>query len=89
MIQPIGDRVLIRQKKEDTTTTSGIILDSETVRTFPIGTIVALGDGSNVQSSNLTVGDTIHFNGMAGEEIKEEKEVFVIVKMNDILAKSI
>ena len=78
--------MLIKQKKEEKTK-AGIILDGESVRTFPEGVIVALGDGELVRASNLKVDDKVHFNDMAGQPINDGDIEYIIIKLADILAK--
>ena len=69
MIAPIGDRVLIRRKVEESK--SGIILEEDGMRKLPVGTVLALGDGNAVQESSLSINDQVHFNAMAGEEVED------------------
>lgn len=85
MIAPIGDRVLIRRKVEESK--SGIILEEDGMRKLPVGTVLALGDGNAVQESSLSINDQVHFNAMAGEEVEDGDERLILVKLNDVLGR--
>ena len=85
MIAPIGDRVLIRRKVDESK--SGIILEEDSMRKLPVGTVLALGDGKAVQESSLSINDQVHFNAMAGEEVEDGDERLILVKLNDVLGR--
>lgn len=85
MIQPIGDRVLVKQHTEDTTTDSGIHIGGEDELTLPTGEVIAVGKGVN--HIELTEGDTVYFPDFAGQEIEYEGTTYKILKTSEILAK--
>ncbi len=70
-IKPLGDRVLVRPKKEEEITASGIVLpDTVDKEKKAEGEIVAVGNGDTVAKLGLKVGSKVLFKKWGGEEIK-------------------
>jgi chaperonin GroES len=74
MIQPIGDKVLIKILKE-TKTASGIILTDESNESR--GEVIAMG--AKTDKSEVHEGDKVLFEDLGGEKIKEGNEEYVLV----------
>ena len=91
MIKPLADRVLIKMKKEEETTKSGIILANVSEEKTQIAEIIAVGPGGIVEGNNIEmyvkVGEDVIVSKYAGTEVKYEDEEYLIVKQSDILAK--
>lgn len=90
MIKPLADRVLVKMKKREETTQSGIILTSLDKEETKIGEIISLGPGGNVEGKNIEmyvkIGEHVVINKYVGNEIKYEDEDYLIIKQSDILA---
>ena len=90
MIKPLADRVLIKMKKSEETTKSGIILSSSAKEEPTIAEIIAVGPGGNIEGNIIemyvSIGDKVIVSKYAGSEIKYEDEEYLIVKQSDILA---
>lgn len=72
-IKPIGDRVLVRPKKEEEITASGIVLpDTVNKEKKAEGEVIALGAGEELKKLGLKVGDKVIFEKWGGEEIEVE-----------------
>lgn len=87
-IQPLGDNVLVKQKKEEKTK-SGIILTNE--KELPEATVMAVGPGKILdtgarQSMDVKVGDVVFLKSWGGDKVEIEKEEYKIVSQSDILA---
>lgn len=87
-IKPLGDNVLVKQKKEEKTK-SGIILSSE--KELPEGEVVAVGPGKvldNGQRSamNVKAGDHVLLKSWGGDKVEIEGLEYKIVSQEDILA---
>ncbi len=87
-IKPLGDNVLVKQKKEEKTK-SGIILSSE--KELPEGEVVAVGPGKmldNGQRSAMNVkpGDHVLLKSWGGDKVEIEGLEYKIVSQDDILA---
>ena len=91
MIEPLADRVLIKMKKGEETTKSGIILANVSEEKTQIAEIIAVGPGGIVEGNNIEmyvkVGEDVIISKYAGTEVKYEDEEYLIVKQSDILAK--
>jgi chaperonin GroES len=87
-ISPLGDNVLVKQKKEEKTK-SGIILTNE--KELPEASVVAVGPGKMMdngtrQAMDVKVGDTVFLKSWGGDKVEIEKEEYKIVSQGDILA---
>ncbi len=89
-IKPLGDRVVIKVKKEEEKTKSGIVLPDTAKEKPQEGTIVAVGSGEVVDGKKVELevkeGDQVIFSKYAGTEIKLDEEEYLILRQNDILA---
>lgn len=90
-IIPLGDRVLIKEIKNDQKSKTGIILpDSHDAHKGPKeGKVIALGEGKIIDGKliplSLKKGDTVFFSW--GEQLTVDKEEYFLVKESDISAK--
>ena len=70
-IKPLGDRILVKPKKEEEITASGIVLpDTVDKEKKAEGEIVALGNGPAISALGLKVGAKVLYKKWGGEEIK-------------------
>lgn len=87
MLQPIGNRVLVKLEVEEEVTASGIVLpDTVEKKTKAQGAIVALGSGEELQKLNLKEGDKVLFGKYSGDEVEIEGAEHKILAHEDILA---
>ena len=87
-IQPIGDRVLIRQhNSEEAVSKSGIVLPGEETKK-PLGTIEAVGQGDKIDKYKVKVGDKVYFEGWGGQLLDEDLfgKDLVILSVDKIIA---
>lgn len=90
-IKPIGDRILVRPKKEEEVTASGIVLpDTIDKEKKAEGEIVAVGNGPAIKELDFKVGDKILYKKWGGEEVKvgrgrdeEEYKILYVGKGED------
>lgn len=83
---PLGSRLLIKPIQEEKRTEGGIVLP-DTAKEKPMkAEIIAVG---NLEDSDvdLRVGDKVIFSKYSGTEIKIEDEDYIIIDVEDILAK--
>ena len=86
MIQPFGDRVLVKIEAAPQQTASGIYLPDSTREAPSEGEIVALGQGSSLQGK-LGLGEHILFQRHAGTEVKLDDGPYVLLAETDILGR--
>lgn len=89
MIQPLGNRVLIK-RREAKTSKGGILLPDTAQEKPRIGEVIAVGPGKrdeegNVLPMNVKVGDQVLFSAYAGSEVKSDDQEFLVVTEDDIL----
>lgn len=89
-LKPLGDRVVIKVKEEESTTASGIVLPGTAKEKPQEGEIVAVGSGELVDGKKVPlevkVGDIVFYSKYSGTEVKINGDEYLIVKQNDILA---
>jgi chaperonin GroES len=84
-IKPLGDNVLVKMRKQERKTKSGIVLPDTADDEKPqIGEVMAVGDDS--KKIRVKAGDKIIFAKYSGTEIKIDNEEYLILKSEDILA---
>lgn len=89
-IKPLADRVVLKSLEQEETTKSGIVLPGTAKERPQMAEIIAVGPGGVVEGKEVTmyvkVGDKVIYSKYAGTEVKLDKEEFIIVRQNDILA---
>lgn len=89
-IRPLGDHVLVRQKKEDEVTSFGLVLTGDKKKK-PEGEVIAVGPGKILENGgrsqmDVKVGDHVILKSWGGDDVELEKEEYKIVSQEDILA---
>lgn len=90
-IRPLQDRVVVRRAEEETTTASGIVLPGNATEKPGRGEVLAVGSGKvldngEVRPVDVQIGDTIMFGSKAGQEIKIDNEVLLVLHEQEIIA---
>ena len=88
-IRPLGDNILVRQKKADEVTAFGLVLPEKDEKK-PEGEVIAIGPGKILDDGTrskmeVKVGDHVILKNWGGEAVKMDKEEFKIVSADDIL----
>lgn len=78
--KPLGNRVLVKQKDEQNTTSSGIIIPDATTEKPKIAEVVAISDSVK----QIKVSDIVVFGKFAGSEYKEDGETYLILNSEDV-----
>jgi len=89
-IRPLGDHVLVRQKKEDEVTSFGLVLTGDKKKK-PEGEVIAVGPGKILENGgrsqmDVKAGDHVIMKSWGGDDVELEKEEYKIVSQDDILA---
>jgi chaperonin GroES len=90
-IRPLHDRVVVRRKEEESTSTGGIVIPDSAAEKPSTGEILATGNGKvtdsgEVRALDVKVGDTVYFGKYSGTEIKVDGEELLIMREDDIIA---
>ena len=87
---PLFDRVVLKQLVAEETTESGIVLPGQAKEKPSQAEVVAVGPGGVVDGKEIKmqvkVGDKVIYSKYAGTEVELDKEEYIVVKQNDILA---
>jgi chaperonin GroES len=89
--RPLGDRILVKPKKTEDKTKSGIVLPDSAQEKPQEGEVVAAGEGAKDENGKkipmeVKVGDTVLYSKYSGTEVKIEGEEHLIIKESDVLA---
>lgn len=89
-LEPLGDRVVLKQLVAEETTKSGIVLPGQSKEKPQQAEVIAVGPGGMVDGNevvmNVSVGDQVIYSKYAGTEVEFDKDTYIIVKQSDILA---
>lgn len=82
-IRPLGERVLIKQTKQEEVTKSGIVLPDTVSKEKPIiGEVAAIGEAIK----EIKIGDKVIYEKYAGTEVKDNDEVYLLLEEKNVLA---
>lgn len=88
-IQPLFDRIVIKQEDAETKTSSGILLAGSQEKP-QIATVLSVGKGGIIDGKEIVmqvkVGDKVLYPKYAGSEIKLDGETLIVLRQSDILA---
>lgn len=83
-IEPLGARVLLKPMEQEDRTSSGLYLP-ETAKEKPqMGLVIAVGDDEEIK---LRVDDKVLFAKYSGTEVSYQGETFLLMDVNDVLAR--
>ena len=85
-VKPLADRVLVKPAEAEEKTASGIIIPDSAKEKPLKGEIIAAGKGTKDEEMVLKPGDHVLYGKYAGTEVELDKEEYIVVKQNDILA---
>ncbi|MEJ5257908.1 MAG: co-chaperone GroES [Fervidobacterium sp.] len=84
-VKPLGERLLIKPIIEEKKTAGGIVLPDAAKEKPMKAEIVEVG--KLPEDCTLKVGDKVIYNKYSGTELKIDDEDYIIIDVNDILAK--
>ncbi|MFZ1383201.1 MAG: co-chaperone GroES [Scrofimicrobium sp.] len=91
-IQPLEDRIVIKQVDAEQTTSSGLVIPDTAKEKPQQGEVVAVGpgridDNGNRVPMDVAVGDVVIYSRYGGTEVKHEGVEYLILGARDVLAK--
>lgn len=91
-LQPLGDRVVIKEITREEVTKGGIVLPDTAQEKPQEGEVIAVGPGKVTDDGeriamDVHVGDKVIYSKYAPTEIKVDGEEYLIVRESDILAR--
>ena len=90
-LQPLGDRIIVKPKEDDnSTTTSGLVIPDTAKEKPQLGDVLAVSPGEFQDGERVPVdvkkGDVVVYSKYGGTEIKFEGQEFLILSSRDVLA---
>ncbi len=91
ILNPIGDRVVVKPAPEEVKTKSGIVLPDAAKEKPSEGTVMAVGSGRVLDNGQkvaleVKIGDKVIYSKYGGTEVKIDGEEYIILSERDILA---
>ncbi len=85
-LQPVNQNVLLAlpNNSEESKTASGLIIPETAKEKQNIAQVVAI---SNIDNSEVAVGDQVMYNGFSGTETEFEGKKYLLIQYSDIMAK--
>jgi len=85
-LQPVNQNVLLAlpNNSEESKTASGLIIPETAKEKQNIAQVVAM---SNIDNSEVAVGDQVMYNGFSGTETEFEGKKYLLIQYSDIMAK--
>lgn len=90
-IEPLADRVIIKQKKADDKK-GGIIMPEAAKKKPQVGEVIAVGpgrwneNGDKTINMSVKVGETVYYASYSGTEITNGNDTLIVLSESDILA---
>ncbi|MBI4811831.1 co-chaperone GroES [Candidatus Falkowbacteria bacterium] len=91
-LKPLHDHVIVKPITEDEVTAAGIVLPDTVDKEKPEkGEVIAVGPGKLLESGqrapmSVKVGDKVMFKKYSPDEIKVDKEEYLVISEGDIMA---
>jgi chaperonin GroES len=90
-IQPLGDRLLVKQIEEKEQVKGGIIIPDAAKEKSQEATVIAIGTGKRDDDGkrlgfDVVVGDKVLISKYGGTEVKHDGQTFMLVRQDDLLA---
>jgi chaperonin GroES len=88
-IRPLGDRVVVRRKEEETKSAGGIVLPGSATEKPNQGEVLAVGNGrvldnGEVRPVQVNVGDTVLFGGYVQNTVTVDGEELLVLSEAEI-----
>lgn len=85
-IKPLGSKVVLSVKLTEEKTAGGLFIPQTAQEKTQIGTVKAVGPGTDKVKMEVKPGETVLFDKYAGTSVKVDGEEYLIADVKDILA---
>ena len=85
-VKPLADRLVVKLEKNEAKTASGIIIPDTAQEKTQLGTVTAVGTGTEKDPITVKIGDKVMYDKYAGTQVKIDGEDHLVLRMADILA---
>jgi len=85
-VKPLADRLVVKLEKNEAKTASGIIIPDTAQEKTQLGTVTAIGSGTEKDPITVKIGDKVMYDKYAGTQVKIDGEDHLVLRIADILA---
>ncbi len=91
-VVPLTDHIVLRQVEQEEVTASGIVIPDTAKEKPQHGLVLAVGPGKMndagvMETMELAEGDRVLYQKYTGQEVTVEKEDYIVIKFQDVLAR--
>ena len=89
-LKPLADRVVLKSIETEEVTKGGIVLPGTAKEKPQMAEVISVGPGGVVEGKEVKMyvkaGDKVIYQKYAGTEVKLDRDEYIVVRQNDILA---
>ncbi|MBM4416442.1 MAG: co-chaperone GroES [Chloroflexi bacterium] len=91
-VVPVLDHIVLKPVEQEEVTASGIVIPDTAKEKPQHGHVVAVGPGKmneagTIETLDLAPGDRILYQKYTGQEITVDKQEYIVIRFQDVLAK--
>ena len=91
-VVPLTDHIVLKPVEQEEITTSGIVIPDSAKEKPQHGNVIAVGPGKMneagvIETIDLTTDDRVLYQKYTGQEITVDKEEYIVIRFQDVLAK--
>lgn len=91
-VVPLTDHIVLKPVEQEEISASGLVIPDSAKEKPQHGHVVAVGPGKMndagvVETLSLTAGDRILYQKYTGQEVTVDKEDYIVIRFQDVLAK--
>lgn len=91
-VVPLTDHIVLKPVEQEEITSSGLVIPDSAKEQPQHGHVVAVGPGKmneagTIETLELSVGDRILYQKYTGQEISVDKQDYIVIRFQDVLAR--
>ena len=91
-VVPLTDHIVLQAVEEEEITSSGLVIPDSAKERPQHGTVVSVGPGKMndkgvMETIALAAGDRVLYQKYTGQEVTVDKEDYIVIRFQDVLAK--
>jgi chaperonin GroES len=91
-VVPLTDHIVLQAVEEEEITSSGLVIPDSAKERPQHGTVIAVGPGKMndagvIDTISLGEGDRILYQKYTGQEVTVDKQDYIVIRFQDVLAK--
>jgi chaperonin GroES len=91
-VVPLTDHIVLKPVEQEEITSSGLVIPDSAKETPQHGHVVAVGPGKmneagTIETIELSEGDRILYQKYTGQEIVVDKQEYIVIRFQDVLAR--